>query len=133
MEHVYDDGGRSNYFKGEAGDCVVRAIAIATESDYKQVYDAIFAMAKSKGLGSPRNGVDNRVSKAYMTKIGWKWHPTMKIGSGCRVHMREDELPSGRIICSLSKHMAAVIDGVLHDTYDCTREGTRCVYGYWSK
>jgi hypothetical protein len=24
-----------------------------------------------------------------------------------------------------------VIDGVLHDTHDCTRGGTRCVYGYW--
>jgi len=27
--------------------------------------------------------------------------------------------------------MAAVIDGVLHDAYDCSREGTRCVYGYY--
>jgi len=24
-----------------------------------------------------------------------------------------------------------VIDGVLHDTHDCSRDGTRCVYGYW--
>lgn len=32
-----------------------------------------------------------------------------------------------------SKHLAAVVDGVLHDTYDCTREGTRCVYGYYVK
>jgi len=27
----------------------------------------------------------------------------------------------------------AVIDGVINDTYDCSREGTRCVYGYWEK
>ncbi len=25
-----------------------------------------------------------------------------------------------------------MIDGVVHDTYDCTRNGTRCVYGYWT-
>ena len=33
LEFSYNDGGRSKYFKGEAGDCVVRAIAIATDSD----------------------------------------------------------------------------------------------------
>ena len=22
-------------------------------------------------------------------------------------------------------------DGVVHDTYDPSRDGTRCVYGYW--
>jgi hypothetical protein len=39
-------------------------------------------------------------------------------------------------INALSKHYAAVIDGVLYDTHDydthdCAREGMRCVYGYW--
>jgi hypothetical protein len=55
----------------------------------------------------------------------------MKIGSGCRVHLRERELPSGRLIVSVSRHMVAVIDGVIHDTHDPSRGGTRCVYGYW--
>ena len=30
MKFIYNDGGRSKYFKGEAGDCVVRAICNAT-------------------------------------------------------------------------------------------------------
>ena len=30
LNFIYSDGGRSNYFKGEAGDCVVRAITHAT-------------------------------------------------------------------------------------------------------
>jgi hypothetical protein len=30
MEMVFDDGGRSRYFKGQCRDCVTRAIAIAT-------------------------------------------------------------------------------------------------------
>ena len=68
-----------------------------------------------------------------MKHLGWKWIPTMTIGSGCKVHLREDELPKGRIVCSLSKHETAVIDGVLNDTYDCSRDGTRCVYGYFIK
>jgi hypothetical protein len=59
--------------------------------------------------------------------------PTMQIGSGCRVHLRADELPAGRIICQVSRHLCAVIDGVVYDTHDPTRDGTRCVYGYWHK
>ena len=55
----------------------------------------------------------------------------MGIGTGCKVHLRKDELPMGRIIVALSKHYAAVIDGVVHDTHDPSRSGTRCVYGYW--
>ena len=55
----------------------------------------------------------------------------MQIGAGCKVHLRADELPRGQLLVSLSRHSAAVIDGVLHDTHDCSRDGMRCVYGYW--
>lgn len=68
-----------------------------------------------------------------MEHLGWQWNPTMTIGSGCTIHLAEDELPKGRIVVSLSRHCAAVIDGVLHDTYDCSRDGNRCVYGYYSE
>ena len=139
MEWVYDDGGRSRYFKAEnVGDCVCRAIAIATNKDYKEVYDDINRMAKAeragkrkRGTSSARNGVYKSTIKKLMKKYGWEWVPTMQIGQGCKVHMRAEELPSGPLVVSLSKHSAAVIDGVLHDTYDCTRGGTRCVYGYY--
>ena len=57
----------------------------------------------------------------------------MFIGSGCKVHLRNDELPAGRLIVCLSRHYTAVIDGVIHDTHDPSRGGTRCVYGYWRK
>ena len=57
----------------------------------------------------------------------------MFIGQGCKVHLKKDELPMGILIVSCSKHITVVKDGVLHDTYDCSRRGTRCVYGYWSK
>jgi len=56
----------------------------------------------------------------------------MKVGQGCRVHLRQDELPKGNIIVRVSKHITTVIDGVIHDTFDPSRDGTRCVYGYYS-
>lgn len=139
MEWVYDDGGRSRYFKAEhVGDCVCRAVAIATGRDYKQVYDDINRLAKSertgkrkRGRSSARDGVYKGTIRKLMAEYGWEWVPTMQIGQGCKVHLRAEELPSGPLVVNVSTHTTAVIDGVCHDTYDPTRNGTRCVYGYF--
>lgn len=140
MEWVYDDGGRSQYFKGEAGDCVCRAVAIATGKDYKEVYDDINTLARGertgkrkRGRSSARNGVYKDTIRKLMDSYGWKWVPTMRVGQGCTVHMRASELPSGPLVVNVSRHTTAVIDGVCHDTYDPSRDGTRCVYGYFVK
>lgn len=139
--YQYDDGGRKAAgFTGDTGDCATRAIAIATGLPYKTVYDAINTVAKQertgkrkRGTSNARTGVYRFTAQTYLESLGWKWTPTMLIGQGCKVHLRADELPPGRLICSVSKHYVAVIDGVIHDTHDCSRDGTRCVYGYWTK
>lgn len=136
---VYDDGGRADAgYKGATGDCVCRAIAIATEQPYQVVYDALNAMGKQERVGkrqkrrsSARTGVYPKTIRKYMESIGWEWVPTMQIGQGCTVHLKAEELPKGRLVVSVSKHEVAVIDGVIHDTYDPSRDGTRCVYGYY--
>lgn len=140
MEWTFDDGGRAAAgFKGETSDCVCRAISIATGKPYKEVYDLINQYGQEEHLtkrrrkrSSARTGVQKKTTRKIMAELGWTWHPTMQIGQGCTTHMRAEELPRGTIICKLSGHVAAVINGVLHDTYDCTREETRCVYGYWT-
>ena len=49
MNHVYATGGREKYFKKlDVGDCVTRAIAIATGKDYKEIYDRINTLAKKE-------------------------------------------------------------------------------------
>ena len=139
MKHVYDDGGRrAAGFKGDTGDCVVRSIAIATGLPYSAVYGHINALAKlertgkkKRGVSSARTGVYKNTYRRYLDEIGYQFTPTMSIGSGCKVHMRANELPGGRLIVALSKHLTAVIDGVVHDTHNPDRGGSRCVYGYW--
>ena len=142
MRFKYSDGGRSKYFKAEhVGDCVCRAICNATGKDYKEVYDMLNAECKVTNLpkkrrsntNSARNGVYRKTYQKVLEKLGWVWHPTMTIGSGCKVHLRRRELPNGVLIVSVSKHLTCVKNGVLYDTYDCSREGTRCVYGYYTK
>lgn len=136
---IVDDGGRADAgFKGAAGDCVVRAIAIASGKLYKEVYDAINELAarerprKGRRSGS-RTGVHRQTFERYLLEVcGATWTPTMQVGRGCKVHLRKEELPPGRLVVRVSRHLVAVIDGVIHDTHDCTRGGTRCVYGYYT-
>ena len=130
MEFVYDDGGRGKYFTAtKVGDCVTRAVAIATRRDYKDVYDEI-----TKLVGyTPRNGVQHKDTKKVIEHFGGRWVSCMKIGSGCKTHLRDGELPPKRtIICNVSKHVTCIVNGVIHDTYDPSRDGNRCVYGYWA-
>ena len=135
MRWVYTDGGRQEAgFEGDARDCVCRAIAVASQRPYRQVYDELAAANKAAGgTRSARNGIPKKVIRKYLSDMGWTWTPTMKIGQGCKVHLTPEELPAGRIICSVSRHLCAVIDGVLHDSHDCSRGGNRCVYGYWTQ
>jgi|SRR5262245_5470927 len=137
--YVIDDGGRQAAgFKGEADDCVVRAIAIALALPYADVYrdmnlhiDLTERLRAGRRPSSSRTGVKKPTIQSFLADRGWIWTPTMFIGSGCTVHLRADELPTGRLIVSVSKHIVAVLDRVIHDTHDPSREGTRCVYGYW--
>lgn len=169
---VFNDGGRAAAgFKGSAGDCVARAVSIASGEPYADVYAALAggmgAQRKSKHTkrrsASARNGVNTgrKWFKDYMASLGFKWTPTMQVGSGCKVHLAADELPSGRLVVAVSGHYTTMIDGIIHDTHDPRRSkswtfepdvgqalkpnqgrnvngvwtevGGRCVYGYWSK
>jgi len=144
---VNDGGRQAAGFKGRTGDCVVRSIAIATGISYQKIYQDLYdanekfriksrsKLAKSliKKNDSPRTGTHRAVLKKYLKQLGWKWTPTMFIGQGCKVHLKKEELPNDTLIVSCSKHITVVINGVLNDTYDCSRNGTRCVYGYWSR
>jgi len=126
---VYDDGGRSAAgYRGETGDCVTRAIAIATERPYQEVYTALNHLATKERprrgkRSASRTGVHRRTYERYLLDLGWIWTPTMHIGQGCTVHLRAEELPAGRLIVAVSRHLTAVIDGVIHDTHNPSREG----------
>ncbi|MCP5004539.1 MAG: hypothetical protein GY941_11470 [Planctomycetes bacterium] len=142
MDYQYNDGGRlSHGFKGAAGDCVCRAIAIASGVPYSEVYNRLAEetanQRKTKHKGkrpkSARNGINTKRKwfKDYMAELGFMWVPTMHIGQGCKVHLCANELPTGNLIISVSKHYTSMIDGVIHDTFNPSRDGQRCVYGYW--
>lgn len=107
---VYNDGGRKEAGrKGNTGDCVTRAICIATGLPYMEVYNRLaegnFTQRKSKydkkrRTRSASNGISTtrKWFKDYMIELGFEWTPTMTIGSGCQVHLKADELPKGKLV-----------------------------------
>lgn len=138
MKFVYNDGGRAaSGFTGTSGDCVCRAIAIAAGRDYQVVYDELnhetSMDTNASGKASARTGIPRSTFAPYLDSLGFEWFPTMRVGSGTKVHLKADELPRGMIIVRLSKHLCAVEDGVILDTHDPSRDETRCVYGYWKR
>lgn len=156
MKFVFNDGGRKAAgYKGNAGDCVCRSIAIISGLPYQKVYDRLASgnATQRKSKRTPKRGKTARGGinttrkwfKDYMKELGFVWVPTMGIGTGCKVHLHDGELPNGRLIVAVSRHYTAVIDGAIHDTYDPQRniewihgDGSvsverRCVYGYFHK
>jgi hypothetical protein len=141
MDWVYNDGGRKAAgYKGNAGDCGPRAIAIATGMSYQDAYELVDqhgaterASKRRNKKSSARTGTYTATFRRIMDSLNWQWTPTKFFGEGCKVHMKKDELPGGTIILRVSKHFCAVINGVVQDTHCDHRNGTRCVYGYWSK
>jgi hypothetical protein len=152
---VKDDGGRSRSglargCKDETGDCVARAISIATEKPYREVHDALTlgkvhdvaagsdAWARwARRRGGVRSfhadhGVTDAVYGSYLQSLGWRFVSTQELPRGRGVHLRADELPRGRLIVQLYRHLVAVVDGVIHDTNDCSDEGRRRIRGYWT-
>ena len=141
MQFIYDDGGRSKYFKAkDVRDCVTRAICNATGKDYKEVYDILSKMSKKKYGESARNGVYKDVWKKYLKQLEnekvLRKITCCEIGSRNKVHLTEEELPTrGNYIVQCAHHLTCIKNGKLYDTWDCQinefTEEPRLVYAMW--
>lgn len=136
LRYKLNDGGRRDAgFKGNAGDCVTRAIVIATGEPYRKTYDALGALYAEMTGGlerSARGGVASPVWFRYLTERGWD----LLLTHNC--YFTAEEIPmQGTIIAVMPRHCAAVIDGVVHDAWDSrksnrTKNGTPKLMGFYS-
>ena len=142
LPYVEDDGGRSRYFRAKGvRDCVCRAITIASGRDYLEIYNALRELTKKSRAsrkGSPRSGIFTQRApfKRMMKELGFTWTPCCSIGQKESSHLYSDEMPlTGRHVCSAHRHYVALIDGVVHDTWDSRYDRfgqARRIYGYWT-
>jgi hypothetical protein len=93
MRFVYNDGGRATAgYRGKTGDCACRSISIATGIPYQTVYDGLnFWSSKERrgirkrGMSHARTGIHKATMQRYLeANVGWKWVPTMGIGTDAR-------------------------------------------------
>jgi len=123
---IHHDGGRvAAGYKNPAGDCVCRAVAIASGRSYVEVRDRLRLgtgrVRHSKRRASPDNGipVQKRWFMLLMEEFGFKF-------------VRKADLPDvGRMVVITRTHAFAVIDTTAFDTH------MRCLaerrFGYWIK
>jgi hypothetical protein len=142
-----EDCEQHSKLRPEIGHCVVRAITLASQLPYQKVYRDIAILCfcerpikyaklvrmpgkdvwkKGKdhfrpSYSKPNGGIEERTSEPYLFHLGFR-----KIEAASR---RFDDLTkTGRLIVSIRKHWTCVIDGVLHDTHDCTKQHVKHYY-----
>ena len=126
-EFIWDDGGRAACgFVGLTGDCVTRAISIATGTVYRNVYDKLGAACQK----SPRNGVPTDVAAAYLAGCHWQ------CSSGYDRPFEVYWLPMGRVIVHVAReqgqHFCTLIDRVVHDTWNPVEDEDYVIKSYWT-
>lgn len=128
MKFVYSDGGRKAAgFKGDAGDCAVRAMAIALGIPYEVAYERLsIANWESVGKRSARNGIYKADFDRVIKDWGWQWFPA-PVFDGRKARCSD---MVGTVIAQQARHYVAVINGVPHDKWDCNH---KMVYGYWKE
>lgn len=142
-KYIESDGGASavkEKLKLQKRDCVVRAIALACDLYYEDVYSQLEAQ---KAIGyyirfskNPTRKISTDPSRGnffpdynrYLSSIGWvyvKFKKPTTLG-----HLKIFE---GSVILHMSKHLAAAINGTIYDMWDSRQEGRSKVFGYFMK
>ena len=126
MHYKFSDGGKKATFPKtslRSGDCVIRAITLATEQSYKKTWDEILDL--SKELGDLPNS--DKVATGYLNSLGWT---EIKYPKAQLTRINSDSLKDDRdalkkmpnasdwVIYHIRKHWVACKDDTLFDIWD---------------
>ncbi len=133
IDYRYDDGGRAAAgYRGDTGDCVVRAIAICAREDYRAVYRTMAEHMKRNGYAASGNAyatresnrntprrrgqlTARRVQRRVLEAYGFR---RVRLPAGERPTFTEAHHRFGDCVVGTARHMAAIVDGALQDTFD---------------
>lgn len=112
----------------KTGDCVVRAIAYATQKSWDDVYKRLCDI----GFKMKRMPNEKQVYEKYLEEVGWtkckqprRWDNTKyTIDEFCK------EFPKGVYVVSMANHLTAIADREIVDTWNC---GRKSVGNYFKK
>lgn len=109
-------------------DCVKRSIALTTGISYKDVKKGLNEHKKVTGVKLFNNHPNPR---SYMENIlGFPQVVVQKKADGTRDTIEDfaKSHPKGRYVVSVSGHWTACIDGIIYDTWDCSKENVLSYY-----
>jgi len=109
----------------KTGDCVVRAIATATNKDYLECRRELNQKKRELGFSGYKDTLflyKYLESNPRLIFKAVKGEPRIKGSDFTKLH------PKGTYILKMAGHITACIDGVILDTWDCTY---RSVYTAW--
>lgn len=115
-----------NPLRYKAGDCVIRAISLAFNKDWYEVYDDLYRLGRE--MADMPNV--NRVYEAYIEKLGGKKISAYRELEGGRKRLTARDLAkkNGTFILSTANHLATVKNKKLLDTWDSS---DRSAYKIW--
>ena len=111
-----------------AGDCVVRALSLASGKTWSEVYEDLCHLGKDMYYMPD----DKEVYEVWLANNGFIKYkqPRKQDNRKYKVFELVDILCIKNAVISLSGHMTVVEDGTLYDTWDCSY---LIVGNYWIK
>lgn len=104
-------------------DCAVRAISLAEEKTWDQVYGELSQYAQSQGITfSEIEFIDKYLSDNYEHFCQNKKDKVITVGDFANLKL------SGRWLVTMSGHITVVIDGIIYDTFDPSNRYMWCAY-----
>ena len=114
---VFDDGGRSEHFPGDSkiGDCAIRACAIGAGKDYLETMTELFEIGLE--IGDLPNSWP--ALETFLEKYGFKKNKPPRDKNGKKISIRNwaEICPEGSIIVRTRKHLTAIVDNKIRDTW----------------
>jgi len=122
---IFNDGGRATSRRPrQRDDCTVRALAIALRIPYDDAYDQLAGAGRKCSRGFRLSDWLN--DQPFARRISFpavKGERRMNPARFCK------DYPTGTYIAKVAKHTFAVVDGVVHDTFENSPD--RCIYVAW--
>ncbi len=114
--------------KKRAADCVPRAIGGALEITWEEAVKGLTEFSlKHKGVLN-----EKFIYEAYLKAKGWVKNPMPKKPNGKKYTIKEFQSlkPKGVYIISVANHLTFIKDGILYDTFNCSKKS---VGNYYTK
>lgn len=123
MKYQFNDAGRAKSKRPkQKNDCVVRALTLAFEKPYDEIYEALKTQGRKCSSGTKKD-----IWKSFLTNYEKLSFPAIK-GKKRMNSLVFNSAPynKGIYIVQTAKHLYTQIDGIIFDTFE--PELDRCVY-----